>query len=274
MAAVVAIAPPLPERTTTPPPHLTLNTSLRGTPAAIPNKHLPICSPGPRPTFGLETPPASPPQKTSILEPSSLLFPPTRFEKLSDSPPVYSITASCLYNAIQHCAAQPLPDPKLVFPWFHGLHPDNQIQLSFFVNRRKHLRKLPKCLRGLTLVKADGDLSQSKLKGAIAPDEVLLPSASPDSLGRYPEIDPRDGFSVRNFQIQAGKMAAVSDVVLYADQDTPQEDVLRLAKRFAQAQEAWKIKQMEDGSEPPIVHTFVVSGQPLHTTELSFCFNR
>jgi dual specificity MAP kinase phosphatase len=134
------------------------------------------------------------------------------------------------------------------------------MQLGFFVARRKALRKVPQCLRGIAVVKAGGDLGSSKLKGAIAPEELILPetdSTSPTFL----EIDPKDGFSVRNFQIQACKMATVSDVVVYGDDSTPREDVLKLARSISQAQKSWKEKMASSGCETNKVHTFVVSGE-------------
>jgi dual specificity MAP kinase phosphatase len=260
MATIVARAPPLPARATTPPPHLTLNTSSRGTPAAVPNKHLPICSPGPRPTHGLETPPASPPSPHSVLKPLSILDPPDRFRKIVDETPVYSIDASTLVQAVEQFASQPLPDPKLVFPWLHGLHAENQMQLGFFVARRKALRKVPQCLRGIAIVKAGGDLSTSKLKGAIATDELMLCETDSNSAS-FMECDPKDGFSVRNFQIQASKMATVSDIVVYGDDQTPRDEILKVAKSISQAQKAWKEKMAASGCDTNKVHTFVVSGE-------------
>lgn len=260
MATIVARAPALPTRTSTPPPHLTLNTSSRGTPAAVPNKHIPVCSPGPRPTTGLETPPASPPQKNSTLGPSSVLYPPSKFEKLAEFPPVYSLSAPSLAEAIEHLATQPLPDPKKVFPWLHGLHPENQIQLAFFLARRKAGRKLPQCIRGISVVKAGGNLSNSKLKGAISPEEILLPPSDSEASASFIDIDPRDGFSVRNFQIQACKLSTVSDIIVYGDEATPKDVVMDLARKISHAQQTWQEKQISDGDDPMDYHTFVLSG--------------
>ncbi|KAF2473803.1 uncharacterized protein BDR25DRAFT_217039 [Lindgomyces ingoldianus] len=225
----------MPGRSSTPPPHLTLNTSSRGTPAAVPNKHIPICSPGPVPARGLETPPASPPSKESLIETSSITYPPDSFcVEYSRDPPIWTITSQRLAQALEHMSTQALPNPEHVFPWLHGLHADNQIQLAFFVSRRKSVRKVPRCIRSITLVKTGGDLSSSKLKGAISPEE-LLPSSSDDS-GAFLECDPKDGFSVRNFQIQACKMAMVSDIIVYGDDKTNPSDTIALATRISQAQ--------------------------------------
>ncbi|KAI9694116.1 MAG: tyrosine/serine/threonine protein phosphatase pps1 [Bathelium mastoideum] len=279
MATVIARAHDVvPPRSVTPPPHLSLNTSSRGTPAAVPNKHIPICSPGPRPVGRPDTPPASPPSANSIIETSSLLYPPTEYPILSHDPPTYAITASGLAAALDHIATQPLPDPRQVFPWLHGLHADNQIQLAFFTARRKSLRRAPRCIRGITLVKAGGDLSAAKLKGAIAPQELLHcvgrpgSSSSPTNseileeeedeelLANFLDIDPRDGFGVRNFQIQACKMATVSDIVVYGDAGTSREEVQALGRRVASAQRAWRERsETVSGAGEHVFSTFVVT---------------
>lgn len=164
-------------------------------------------------------------------------------------------------RALDQVATQPLPDPKLVFPWLHGLHAENQIQLAFFVARRKALRRVPKCIRGITIVKAGGDLSSSKLKGAISPAEVLLAETGCNDSGEFLECDPKDGFSVRNFQIQACKMATVSDIIVYGDQQTSKDDVSLLAKRIARAQKACREKHAVSGYDIGLFNTFVVSGK-------------
>ena len=203
-----------------PPPHLSLNTC-----STVPNKHLPNFPPisTPTSTRRLSTPPASPPNPSGLIETTSLTHPPSDYDSLSDNPPVYLIDAAQLAKALEHIESQPLPSTKQVFPWLHGLHADNQLQLAFFTARRRSLRRTPKCIRGLTIVKAGGDLLHSKLKGAIAPDEILRPwQIAKDKTGEdcdFLDIDPRDGFSVRNFQIQACKMATVSDIVVYGDEN-------------------------------------------------------
>jgi dual specificity MAP kinase phosphatase len=168
-------------------------------------------------------------------------------------------------EAVEHMATQPLPNPEQVFPWLHGLHAENQIQLAFFSSRRKSVRKVPRCIRSLTLVKTGGNLNTSKLKGAIAPVE-LLQSASSDS-PTFVECDPKDGFSVRNFQIQACKMAMVSDIIVYGDQKTHPNETVALAQQISKAQ-----RHYEDMHGLPrcLFNTFMLSGMyllcasPLH----------
>lgn len=247
----------MPARSSTPPPHLTLNTTTRGTPVAIPNKHIPVCPPGPVPDRGLVTPPASPPTRDSAIEISSVTFPPTKnCCEYSNDPPLFTITAQTLAEALEHMATQPLPNPDQVFPWLHGLHADNQIQLAFFTNRRKSVRKVPRCIRGLTIVKVGGNLASSKLKGAIAPEELLAPGDS-----SFIECDPKDGFSVRNFQIQACKLAAVSDIVVYGDARTSPSDTVALAKRLSKAQRQYEAR---NGFARCTFNTFMLSGKTCH----------
>lgn len=133
------------------------------------------------------------------------------------------------------------------------------MQLAFFIQRRKALRKTPRCIRGITIVKAGGDLSHSRLKGAISPDEILGPRLphGKEQHGTFLEIDPREGFSVRNFQIQACKIARLSDIIIYADDETDRAEVVQLARRIARAQQAQR-SECRDG-DPPVFGTFVVS---------------
>ncbi len=275
MAAAVARQPPLRQSPTPPPltPSLSINTSKKAVSPLIPNKHLPVCSPGPAPASlarCLVTPPASPPSKKLSIQTFSILHPPDSYTKINDSPPVYEIDAATLTAALDHLATQPLPEPKQVFPWLHGLHPDNHIQLAFFIARRKSLRRTPKCIRGITIVKCGGDLSKSRLKGAIAPDELLPPCVR--KAPQFHDVDPREGFSVRNFQIQAAKMALVSDIVLYGDEGARQEDIKALAKTIAAAQKAWREKN-DLVADAPVYSTFTVSSKEIDSLAITGYFS-
>jgi len=260
MATVIVRQPPIRPAPTPSPlaPSLSINTVS----PLIPNKHLPVCSPGPAPASRARnpaTPPASPPSKQLCIQTFSILYPPDTYPKINDSPPVYEIDAATLAAALDHMATQPLPEPKQVFPWLHGLHPENHIQLAFFIARRKSVRRTPKCIRSITLVKCGGDLSKSRLKGAIAPDELLQPCLS--RFPKFHDVDPREGFSVRNFQIQAAKMALVSDIVVYGDETSSQKDIRALAKTIAAAQKAWREKCEEGVADMPVYSTFTVSSK-------------
>jgi dual specificity MAP kinase phosphatase len=173
------------------------------------------------------------------------------------APNIYAIDAETLSSALDHLAAQPLPDPSQMFPWLHGLHPDNHLQLGFFSSRRKSLRRAPKCWRGITVVKMGGDLSKARLKGAVAPNEVISPAS------RFLMADPPEGFSVRNFQIQTAKLAAMSDIVVYAEDQASKSELLALAEDFAMAQQAWRMKNDPMQERPPY-NTFVVTSSFHH----------
>ena len=243
------------------PPPLTLDTT-KFTSAPIPNKYIPYCSPGPVPSSqqqGPVTPPATPPTKHQIIQTLSILHPANSHTKVNNSPPVYAISPSTLAKALAHQAAQELPDPQQVFPWMHGLHKDNQIQLAFFIARRKSVRITPKCLRGITIVKVGGDLITSKLKGAISPDECLQLQARENPA--FLEVDPKDGFSVRNFQIQAAKMALVSDIVVYRDDGNSDDELLDLAKSISRAQRSSEERRALNEEDVSEFHTFIVSGE-------------
>ncbi|OLN92171.1 Dual specificity protein phosphatase PPS1 [Colletotrichum chlorophyti] len=223
-------------------------------PVPVPNKHLPVCPPGPVPAEEPNTPPPSPPRddEQQTTQQLSLLYPPDKFTKHDSGPlTVYAITPEQVTAAVDFASRQPLPDPNQVFPWFHGLHPHNHIQQAFFIARHRSLRKTPTCVRGITLVKADGDLSVARLKGAIAPQEFIQPGASsPEFL----DVDPRDGFCVRNFQIQSAKSAMISDIVVYGEDDTT---VRNLGQEIAAAQLRWRQKHEAQGHPIPEYNTFL-----------------
>lgn len=220
-------------------------------PVAVPNKHIPTCPPGPAPNDELSTPPPSPAGQEDEYGPHSLLFPPDNYTRLQSGPySIYRIDAGGVAGALDHLARQPLPDPSHVFPWFHGLHPNNHMQQNFFISRRRSLRRTPACIRGITLVKADGDLSSSRLKGAIEPQEFLQFGQSAE----FVEADPAEGFSVRNFHIQAAKAAMTSDIIVYGDNDVV---VRKLAWDIAAAQKRWREKHDVQGHTLPEYNTFV-----------------
>ncbi|KAI0900374.1 hypothetical protein F4806DRAFT_153555 [Annulohypoxylon nitens] len=209
-------------------------------PAPIPNKHIPICPTGPARPHVREpnTPPPSPGREDERRTRSSpsLLYPPDKFEHLEAGPlALYKIHPADVAASLDHLSKQPLPEPSQVFPWFHGLHPCNQIQQTFFSTRSKPMRQIPSCLRGITVVKADSDLSVSRLKGAIAPNEFMNPCAD----GEFIEVDPKQGFSVRNFQIQAAKTAITSDIIVYGEDAGL---VRKLGWEIASAQSKWRKK--------------------------------
>lgn len=223
-------------------------------PAPIPNKHIPVCPPGPACQDDTDTPPSSPWPVTHDADedssPHSLLYPPHRFHHVdSGDLSLYKIDAADVAAALDYLSRQPLPDPSLVFPWYHGLHPRNQVQQHFFIARKRALRKTPACLRGITIVKADGDLNVSRLKGAIAPHEFLHLGGA-----EFIDVDPVEGFSVRNFQIQAAKAAMTSDIIVYGDDKVA---VHKLGWDIAAAQQKWRYKHELQRHRVPEYNTFI-----------------
>lgn len=99
------------------------------------------------------------------------------------------------------------------------------------------------------IVKADGDLNVKRLKGAIAPHEVLVKGK-----GEFREVDPKEGFSVRNFQIQAAKIAPLCDIVVYGEDE---QECKKVAVACAQAQKAFRELNEKLGHEIPLYNTFI-----------------
>ncbi|KAM0277974.1 hypothetical protein ACHAQH_005428 [Verticillium albo-atrum] len=253
--ATIALSRPVPPHrpSSTIGPISTISLETINQQASIPNKHIPVCPPGPAPNGEPSTPPPSPPNDLDDEDalPSSWLFPPSNFACIESGPlKLYQLGAGDVAAAIDFASRQPLSDTSRVFPWFHGLHPHNHIQQAFFIARRRMLRRTPACVRGLTLVKADSDLSVARLKGAIAPQEFLDTQSTPEFL----DVDPKDGFCVRNFQIQAAKVAGVSDIVVYGEDSAL---VRKVAWDIVAAQRRWRDKHEAQGQPLPTYNTFV-----------------
>src|SRR5271163_4709324 len=79
-----------------------INTSA-ACPIPIPNKHIPVCPPGPAPTEKPDTPPQSPPSRDISLQRRSLLHPPDKYKRRSlGSRTVYEIDAARIAAALDH----------------------------------------------------------------------------------------------------------------------------------------------------------------------------
>ncbi|KAI0106962.1 hypothetical protein GGR51DRAFT_161794 [Nemania sp. FL0031] len=247
----------------------TIDTKQTTCPIPIPNKHIPACPAGPPLVQTPNTPPPSPGREDNneddrinhriktnnshnVPPLSWVLYPPDQYPRLKlGSLSVFEIEVDDVAAAIHDTAKQPLPDPSQVFPWFHGLHPSNHMQQAFFIARKKRaLRKTPCCLRGLTVVKANGNLCESRLKGAISPQEFMRPGVE----GEFMEMDPKEGFSVRNFHIQAAKTAVTSDIIVYGDDP---QIVRTMGWKIAAAQVKWREKHRGQGPKLPEYNTFV-----------------
>jgi dual specificity MAP kinase phosphatase len=216
----------------------------------VPNKHIPACPTGPAKPVDEEASAAS--LKSNIKAAQrSVLYPPEAFRKLEHGHlSIYEIDPSQVAHAVDFASRQPLPQPSLMFPWLHGLHPHNHIQQAYFTARRRALRKLPACLRAVTLVKADGDIDVARLKGAIGPEEILQRGSD----ASFVDPDPRDGFCIRNFQIQPAKMSLLSDIIVYGEDS---KLTRRVAWEIAAARRCWHDTQLANNGSVPIYNTFV-----------------
>ncbi|CAI4212724.1 unnamed protein product [Parascedosporium putredinis] len=223
---------------------------------AVPNKHIPACPPGPIPPIDdnadLETGRSSPvPESHGSTTQASLLYPPRNSSCIkSDGLSVYSLSAADVAASLTYSACQPLPNPADVFPWLHGIHPHNHIQQTFFTARQSSSVSIPQCLRGVTIVKADGDLTISRLKGAISPTEIIQLGTPAEFL----DIDPREGFSVRNFHIQVVKLATTSDIVVYGEDAVA---VTKIGWEIAEAQHRWRLAHEEPEQPLAEYNTFI-----------------
>ena len=213
-----------------------------------------MCPTGPAPAESSQTESAV--LRNGLGQVSSLLYPPDAFPRISHllSPAIYGIGAEILSAAIDYQASQSLPDPSHMFPWLHGLHSDNHLQLNFFSSRKRTQRKPPKAWRSITIVKLGGDLTKARIKGAVSPSEVISPSS------HFLMADPPEGFSVRNFQIQTAKLATLSDIVIYGEDGHSQSEMLALAEDFAMAQHEWRLKN-DPAYERPAYNTFVLTSK-------------
>jgi dual specificity MAP kinase phosphatase len=122
-------------------------------------------------------------------------------------------------------------------------------------------------MRSITIIKAGGDLSRARIRGSIAPDEVL--SLCDDSGKGFLDCDPREGFSVRNFHIQAAKMAQVSDIIVYGDDKTDHRIIKSVAERCALVQRTWRKELESTGQLPETYNTFVLT-DPFDEFEKSY----
>lgn len=74
----------------------------------------------------------------------------------------------------------------------------------------------------------------SQLLSSFTPDELLHPSADPPAFN-VPKLQPNQ-INLRNFKLQASKIASLSDIVIYAAEGLASSDLLPTAERFLDAQ--------------------------------------
>ncbi|KAK9458480.1 uncharacterized protein V1516DRAFT_682659 [Lipomyces oligophaga] len=180
------------------------------------------------------SPSSSPSLSPSQAPPTSLLYPPDLlFPLISPFPPIRAIRASQLNDALAQISRQNLPPTGHVFPWLHGLHPQNYYQQAFLNRDGAHANYTPNNFRNITLVKL-GSQGTSLLVGSVSHRE-FLPDINSGKEG-FLNLDPPEGVGLRNFSIQVAKIATLSDIVVYSKKGQPSENVLALAKRISMAQ--------------------------------------
>lgn len=100
-------------------------------------------------------------------------------------------------------------------------------------------------------------MTRSRLKGSVAPDEILSLCDTMDK--GFSECDPREGFSVRNFHIQAAKMARLSDIIIYGDDTIDQRMIKSVAERTSLIQRKWRKELEASGQCSEHFSTFVLT---------------
>ncbi|OLL25931.1 Dual specificity protein phosphatase PPS1 [Neolecta irregularis DAH-3] len=195
------------------------------------------------------TPPASPP----LLLKKTVLHPPDRHPLLQASPAVRGVSASVLANAYIQSLQEPLPESNTVFPWLHGLHPHNLLQLQFLTAINTDMLNPPP-VRGLTVIHVDGP---GRLIMSFNPDDILQKDQD-----LFLDVDPVKGVGLRNFNIQHVKWATVSDIVVYG---RSKNAVMAVAARLSAAQAQWK----NDHNSALTYSTFVVT-EPFSVFESMF----
>lgn len=95
----------------------------------------------------------------------------------------------------------------------------------------------------------------------MSPADVLEPiNTCRDTIEpRFADLDPKDGFSVRNFHVQTAKIAMLSDIVVYGDAQTSREEVRRLAQQVSQAQRHWRLDNLLEGVQTPTYNAFILT---------------
>ena len=171
-------------------------------------------------------------------------------------PHVRAITAEQLDAALTAVAKIPLPDADTVFPWLHGIHPSNPDQRYFFSQPRGVELPPPSTYRGIALVAAHSreQNRHGRLVGSIEANDLF--QQDEDSIC-FVQPDPLKGVSLRNFHIQARKIAMLSDIVIYdIGSGIDSDDTLLFASCVADAQRKYR---NDFQGQVPEYHTFIVS---------------
>ncbi|KAI5301410.1 tyrosine/serine/threonine protein phosphatase pps1, partial [Ascosphaera atra] len=148
-------------------------------------------------------------------EPKLYLYPPHAFTQMIRGPIVYRIDADQLAAALRTLAKTPLKPTNEMFPWLHAACPVYSRHVRKEVDLENY-HPVPQGLRSILLVKAGKDYNRSKLKGSVAPEEIV----EEDQNGcKFRSIGETNEGRQRRFKAQLQKFARVSDIVVYADDD-------------------------------------------------------
>lgn len=180
-------------------------------------------------------------EKTKSCERPSQLFPADDFPEIV--PDVRLLSSENLASAHEYNIRYRLPDSNDVFPWLHGIHRSNSDQRLFFDITRPSMMPRPKGLRTMTLIPAHSALKgqAGRLVNSLDLWDVFTES---DNELSFVDGDPPNRIGLRNFHIQAIKLALVSDIVIYDIENAAENDqILLLASSIAAAQKKYAMRQ-------------------------------
>ncbi|KAI7873062.1 hypothetical protein BDF14DRAFT_1751490 [Spinellus fusiger] len=132
-------------------------------------------------------------------------------QQIYTQPPVYTITGE-QYNTLQSMfSTHRLPDDSL-FPWLHGVDGHSYHQNLFFGIRRSPVP----CYRGVLLVHADEEHPYShRLMNSVLLSDILAPTSTEGTPTFLHAVEKEATINLRNFKIQPGRLATISDIIVY-----------------------------------------------------------
>lgn len=223
------------------------------------------------PTRTLIAPLASSPTNAAYpKDKSSVLFPAEGFKEVV--PHVRAIQASQVAHALCEQSVTRLPEAEQMFPWLHGIRDSNAEQMAYFKCQPAGCPP-PSCYRGVTLVHVNNATqtieSAGRLVGSV-PHTVLVNDGLANSKNMNSFKDPvhSKGVQLRAFNIQARKIALLSDIIVYdpkRETDDP-DTALLIAGKISEAQRTYRQQHLE---HLPEYNTFVVS-DPFEVFERHF----
>lgn len=86
----------------------------------------------------------------------------------------------------------------------------------------------------------------AQLLSSFTPDELLLPTQPP----RFQAVQVPHQVNLRNFRLQATKLASVSDIVVYSASGLASPELLAVAENFLEAQRQIRHRRLNDADTP------------------------